>query len=152
MLCNKSYPNSVTWKKQSFVLLSVGWLRWLCSKVWWSGSTCAVFMGFGSPPSVTCPPWQAGWDILFLWPWRRWQRIILTAKHNSDPCLHHTLTSSWLKQLTWSNPKSRATRLTGSIKSCQRACFQGGVKNWDQYFSLPHTVYAPILIEVMRLK
>lgn len=92
----------------------------------------------------------AGWlGHTLLWPWRR---MIPTAKHNSGPCLYHMFTSSWLKQLTWSNPKSRARRLTGSIKSCQRACFQGGVKNWDQYFSLPHTVYAPVFIEVMRLK
>lgn len=124
------------------------WLRWLCSEVWRSGSAYAMFVGFGSPPGATCPLWQAGWDTL-LWPWRR---MIPTAKHNSGPCLYHTFTSSWLKQLTWSNPKSRARRLTGSIKSCQRACFQGGVKNWDQYFSLPHTVYAPVFIEVMRLK
>lgn len=148
MLCNKSYPNSVTWKKKSFVLRSVCWLRWLCSEVWRSGSAYAMFVGFGSPPGATCPLWQAGWDTL-LWPWRR---MIPTAKHNSGPCLYHMFTSSWLKQLTWSNPKSRARRLTGSIKSCQRACFQGGVKNWDQYFSLPHTVYAPVFIEVMRLK
>ena len=71
-------------KQQSFVLMNAGWLRRLCTRLWWSGFACVACTWFGSPPSVTRPPWQVGCDIFFLWPW---QRIIPTANHSACPCL-----------------------------------------------------------------